>query len=84
MTCPLDGRGQRSLVLSAVAGDAAGKNLASLGYISLQLVGILVIDHIILAAEYTHLSLSADAALLSHWRIRFLCFIVSRFQCVLS
>lgn len=63
MARPLDGGSQRPLVLRAVAGDTAGKDLASLGHISLELVGILVINHIILAAEHAYFSLSADAAL---------------------
>ena len=63
MARPLDSHSQRSLVLCAVAGDTAGKNLASLGNVSLQLIGILVIDYIILAAEYAHFLSSADTTL---------------------
>ena len=35
VTCALDRYSQSSLMLSTVAGDTAGKDLASLGYVSL-------------------------------------------------
>ena len=79
MTGPLDGHCQCPLMLCAVPCDAAGKNLASLGNVSLQLVGILVVNHIVLAAEYADLSLPADAALLPYRGIGFLTLIKSHF-----
>lgn len=52
----LDRDGQSSLMLRAVAGDAARKDLASLGDKLLQLRSILVIDLIVLfAAEHAYL-----------------------------
>ena len=62
MTRPLDGNGQRSLVLRAVAGDPSGKDLASLGYVSFQLVHVLVIDDVIFSAKYADFLSSAHAA----------------------
>ena len=56
MAGSLDRDGQGSLMLRAVAGNAARKDLASLGDILLQLRGILVIKLIVLlAAEHTNL-----------------------------
>ena len=56
MAGSLDRDGQSSLMLRAVAGDAARKDLASLGDKLLQLRGVLVIDLIVLfAAEHADL-----------------------------
>ena len=56
-------------MLSAVAGDATRKDLASLGYVSLKLISVLVINRVILTTEYTNLFSSTDSALSSHGRI---------------
>ena len=59
----LDRDSQSSLMLRAVAGDAARKDLASLGDILLQLRGILVIDLIVLlAAEHADLLASVHGS----------------------
>ena len=63
MSCTLDRHCERSLVLRAVSGDPSGKNLTSLGDVSPELIAVLVIDHIILTAEYTNLLSSAHASL---------------------
>ena len=63
MTCPLDGNRQCSLMLRTVAGDSSRKNLTSLGYISFQLIGILIVNYtILLPSEYTYFFSSAHAA----------------------
>ena len=77
MTCSLNRCRQRSLMLCTVAGNTTGKNLPSLRYVSFQLVGILVIDYVILAAEYTNLPFPADSTPLSHRAVGFLCLIIS-------
>ena len=59
----LDCYSQSSLMLCTVSGDTARKDLTSLGYVSLQLVNILVIDTCVLfAAEYTYFLSSTNAA----------------------
>ena len=59
----LDRDGQRSLVGSAVSGDAARKDLTSLGDISSQRCDILIIDRLCaLCTEHTDFSSSAHAA----------------------
>ena len=77
MTCSLDSYCQRSLVLRAIAGDSSGKDLASLRNISLQLIGILIINHIVFSTEYANLFSSAHTASALHRRIAFFCFIIS-------
>ena len=63
MTCSLDRNGQRSLMSGAVAGDAARKNLSSLGNIFLQCSDILIVNRLrILRAEHTDFSSSAHPA----------------------
>ena len=73
VTSSLDRYGQSSLMLSAVAGDATRKDLTSLGYVSLQLISVLVINHVVLTTKYTNLFSSADPALSSHRGIGLLC-----------
>lgn len=63
MSCPLDCNGERSLVLCAVTGDPSGKDLASLGNVSAELIAVLVVDHIILAAEHADFFPSAHPSL---------------------
>ena len=59
----LDRDGQRSLVGSAVSGDAARKDLTSLGDISSQRCNILIIDRLrALCTEHADFSSSANAA----------------------
>lgn len=65
MTGTLHGKGKRTLMLCAVAGDAARKDLAALGDVSLKLVDILVADLAVLAAEHADFLSSAESALLS-------------------
>ena len=79
MTSSLNSYGQCSLMLCAIAGDTTRKDLASLRHVSLQLVGILVINYIILTAEYTNFLSSAKSAFFSHRRIGFLSLIKSHF-----
>ena len=62
MSCSLDRNRQRALMLCAVAGDAARKDLAALGDISLKLVDILVADLAVLATEYADFLSSAESA----------------------
>ena len=63
VTCSLDCDGQRSLVSCAVSGDAARKDLTSLGDISSQRCDILIIDRLCaLCTEHTDFSSSAHAA----------------------
>ena len=69
--------GQCSLVLCAVTGDSARKDLSSLGHVSLQFVGVLVIDYVIFTTEYAYFLSSANSAFSSHWRIGFVCLIKS-------
>ena len=67
MTCALDSYSQSSLVLCTVACDTAGKDFSSLGYVSLQLVYILIVNYAILvAAEYADFLSSAHTARSSH------------------
>ena len=80
MTSSLDCYSQSALMLSAVAGDTTRKDLTSLGNVSLQLIGILVIDYIILTAEYANFLSSADAAFLSHRSIGSICLVKSHFS----
>lgn len=65
MTSSLNSYSQSSLVLCAGAGDSSGKNLTSLGYVSLKLVNILVIDAVsfLLSTENANLLSSADYSL---------------------
>ncbi len=53
--CALDLDSKASLMLGAGSGDAAGKNLAPLGGVSAETVGILIIDFRFLGAETAHL-----------------------------
>ena len=62
MSCSLNSYGKRSLMLCTITGDSAGKNFSSFRYISFQFVCILVIYHIIFAAEYTDFFSSAHSA----------------------
>ncbi len=62
VTGSLDGNRQRSLVLRAVSCDSSRKDLAALGDESLELIGILVINDIILSAEHTNLFSSMHGA----------------------
>ena len=58
----LDSYGKLSLVLSTVTGDAAGKNLSSLGNKLLKLCCVLVIDNVVFTTENANLLTSTDAA----------------------
>ena len=59
----LDCSGQRSLMLRAGSGDAAGKNLSSLGNVLSERRNILIINRLrVLRAENTDLSSSAHPA----------------------
>ncbi len=62
MTGSLDRNRQRSLVLCAVSCDSSRKDLPALGDKSLELVGILVVNDIILSAEHTNLFSSVHGA----------------------
>ena len=62
MTRALDRGGQLSLMLGAVPRDSSGKDLAALGDISLQLIDILVVDLIVLAAEHADFLSSVESA----------------------
>ena len=63
MSCTLNRYRKRSLVLRAVSGDSSGKDLTSLRDVSAQLVAVLVVDYIILAAEYADFLSSAHPSL---------------------
>ena len=66
VTCSLDRNSQSSLVLCAVAGDAARKDLASLRDVLSQSSGVLIIDRLrVLCAEHTDFSSSAHSTRLS-------------------
>ena len=60
MACSLDRRCQRSLMSSACAGDAAGKDLPAFGDVLAQLCCVLIIDRAVLSAEDTNLLLSVE------------------------
>ena len=63
VTCSLDCERERSLVTRAVSGDAARKNLTSLGDVLLQRCNILIIDRLCaLCTKHTNFSSSAHAA----------------------
>lgn len=63
VTCSLDCERKRSLVTRAVSGDAARKNLTSLGDVLLQRCNILVIYRLCaLSTKHTNFSSSAHAA----------------------
>lgn len=63
VTCSLDCERKRSLVARAVSGDAARKNLTSLGDVLLQRCNILVIYRLCaLSTKHTNFSSSAHAA----------------------
>ena len=62
MTGTLHGKRKRALMLCAVACDAARKDLAALGDVSLKLVDILVADLAVLAAEHADFLSSAESA----------------------
>lgn len=77
MSCSLNSSGERPLMSCTVSGDPSRKDLASLGYISLQLCRILIIDHIVFSTKNTYFFSSANAASPLHRRIGFVCFIIS-------
>ena len=77
MASPLHCNSQCPLMLCAVPGDTAGKNLTPLGNIPLKLICILVINCVVLAAEYTDFLPPADTTLFPHGTIGFFCLIVS-------
>ncbi len=62
LTSSLNSNGKLSLMLSAVTGNAAGKDLSSLGNELLQLSCVLVIDNVVFTTENANLLTSADAA----------------------
>lgn len=63
VTCSLDCERKRSLVTRAVSGDAARKNLTSLGDVLLQRCNILVIYRLCaLSTKHTNFSSSSHAA----------------------
>lgn len=62
MARALDGCGQLTLMLGAVARNSSGKDLAPLRNISLQLIYILVADLTVSAAEYADLLSSVKSA----------------------
>ena len=64
----------------AIAGDSAGKYLASLGYVSLELSYVLVIDLAFLTTENANFFSTTDAALTSHGCISFVGLIVSHYK----
>ena len=57
----LDGCGQLTLMLGAVARNSSGKDLAPLRNLSLQLIYILVADLAFLATEYANFLSSAES-----------------------
>lgn len=63
LTSTLDSYGELSLMLCAVTGNAAGKNLSSLGNELLKLCCILIINNVVLTTENANLLTSADSAL---------------------
>jgi hypothetical protein len=62
LTSSLNSYGKLSLVLSAVTGDAAGKDLSSLGNELLKLCSIFIIDNVVFTTENANLLTSTDAA----------------------
>ena len=69
MTCSLDRGSQRSLMCSASTGDPSGKDLSALRHILAKLCSVLIIDRVVLAAEYADFLFSMEAASFSERRV---------------